>query len=102
MMHRALTSIRHKAQISLRTVPWAHRLSRNISALNGNSYGLTEEQMQLQDMANAFAENELLPYAKDWDEQKIFPIDTLRKAAQLGESFGSMFAQRILIKGVNR
>lgn len=36
-----------------------------------------------------FAENELMPFAAEWDERKHFPVDVLRKAAKLG--FGGLF-----------
>lgn len=35
-------------------------------------------------MANAFATKELYPNAQKWDQEKIFPIDVLKKAASLG------------------
>lgn len=35
-------------------------------------------------MAEDFAKRELLPNAARWDEQKHFPVDTLRAAADLG------------------
>lgn len=47
-------------------------------------FGLTHEQQAFQQTARDFATQELAPYAKVWDEQHIFPIDTLRKAAALG------------------
>lgn len=45
---------------------------------------LTEDQHAIQSMAREFAENEMLPFAKEWDEKHIFPAETLRKAASLG------------------
>lgn len=47
-------------------------------------FNLTEEQLSFRQVARQFAEDEMAPYAKEWDEQHIFPKDTLRKAAQLG------------------
>jgi butyryl-CoA dehydrogenase len=47
-------------------------------------FTLTEEQRSFQQLAREFADNEMAPYAKEWDEQHIFPIPTLRKAAELG------------------
>ncbi|MFZ3033929.1 MAG: acyl-CoA dehydrogenase family protein [Parvibaculum sp.] len=47
-------------------------------------FELTEEQQAFQDMARAFAAEELAPYAADWDRQAFFPVETLRKAAALG------------------
>jgi len=47
-------------------------------------FELTEEQRTFQHLAKAFAENEMAPFAKEWDEKHIFPIPTLQKAAKLG------------------
>lgn len=47
-------------------------------------FELTEEQQAFQDMARAFAAEELAPNAADWDRQAFFPVETLRKAAALG------------------
>jgi len=44
----------------------------------------------LKSMADSFAEKELAPFAKEWDSDKTFPEDALRKAAALG--FGGVFA----------
>jgi alkylation response protein AidB-like acyl-CoA dehydrogenase len=45
---------------------------------------LSSEQQALRDAAREFAEGELAPHAADWDEKKLFPVDTLRAAAALG------------------
>lgn len=45
---------------------------------------LTAEQQSFQDLARTFSEDNLAPYASAWDKDEIFPIDTLRQAAQLG------------------
>ncbi|MDM7849991.1 isobutyryl-CoA dehydrogenase [Pseudochrobactrum kiredjianiae] len=45
---------------------------------------LNEEQSSIVAMAADFAAQELAPHALEWDEQKHFPIDVLRKAAALG------------------
>ena len=47
-------------------------------------FELGEEQSAFQDVARQFAAEELAPYAAKWDEEAIFPVDTLRKAAALG------------------
>ncbi|HKT54179.1 MAG TPA: acyl-CoA dehydrogenase family protein [Caulobacteraceae bacterium] len=47
-------------------------------------FNLTEDQRAIQDMAREFAAAELAPHAARWDEEKIFPIETLRAAAGLG------------------
>ena len=48
------------------------------------NFEYTNDQIAIQEMAKNFAETELMPYASEWDQKEIFPIDTLRKAAQLG------------------
>ena len=52
--------------------------------------------------AKKFAENEMLPYANKWDEEKIFPLKALQKAAELGfagiyvpEKFGGSGLSRL-------
>ena len=47
-------------------------------------FGLSEEQQQFREAARAFAEGELAPNAAMWDEDSIFPVETLRAAAALG------------------
>ena len=45
---------------------------------------LTPEHIAFREMAAEFAEKQLQPYAAEWDEKKIFPIEVLRAAAKLG------------------
>lgn len=45
---------------------------------------ITAEQLEMQNLAREFAIEKLLPHASKWDEQKIFPVDVMREAAQLG------------------
>ena len=47
-------------------------------------FELTEEQRAFQETARQFAADHLEPYAAEWDEKEVFPVDTLRKAAELG------------------
>lgn len=47
-------------------------------------FALSEEQLAIQDMARRFAEDELAPHAAEWDEKKHFPVDVIRKTAELG------------------
>lgn len=47
-------------------------------------FELTEEQQAFRDLARKFAVEEMAPHAARWDEEKIFPEETLRKAAALG------------------
>lgn len=50
---------------------------------------LSEEQKAFYDMAKDFAVKKMAPNAEKWDEEKIFPIDTLRELAELG--FGGIY-----------
>ncbi|MEJ8474188.1 acyl-CoA dehydrogenase family protein [Roseibium algae] len=52
-------------------------------------FSLSEDQRAFQDMASAFARDEMEPHAREWDENSFFPIETLRKAAALG--FGGIY-----------
>lgn len=45
---------------------------------------ISDEQRAIAQMARQFAQDALAPFAKQWDEQQIFPIETLREAAKLG------------------
>src|SRR5437764_2343306 len=47
-------------------------------------FDLSEEQRAIQETARGFAHGEMMPHARDWDENSIFPVETLRKAAALG------------------
>ncbi|MCB1970946.1 MAG: acyl-CoA dehydrogenase family protein [Geminicoccaceae bacterium] len=44
----------------------------------------SEDQEALVEMARNFARSELAPHARRWDEERHFPVETLRKAAALG------------------
>lgn len=44
----------------------------------------TDEQLAIKQMAKDFADNEMAPYAGQWDKEGIFPKETLQKAGQLG------------------
>jgi len=48
------------------------------------NFDLTDDQRAIQDAASAFAAAELAPHSAKWDEEKHFPVDVLRKAAELG------------------
>ena len=53
------------------------------------SAGLNEEQKEMQSLALSFAMNEMFPKMSHWDQNHIFPVDVLRKAAELG--FGALY-----------
>jgi alkylation response protein AidB-like acyl-CoA dehydrogenase len=52
-------------------------------------FELTEEQRAMKETARAFAREEMMPFARQWDENEVFPVDTLREAAALG--FGGIY-----------
>ena len=54
-------------------------------------FSLNEDQRAFKDMAASFSRDELAPNARQWDEDSIFPIPTLRKAAELG--FGGIYVK---------
>jgi alkylation response protein AidB-like acyl-CoA dehydrogenase len=47
-------------------------------------FDLSEEQRAMKETAHAFARDEMMPYARQWDEEESLPINTLRRAAALG------------------
>jgi len=54
-------------------------------------FELSDEQRAFQETARSFARTEMMPFARDWDENETFPIETLRKAAELG--FGGIYVR---------
>ncbi|HEX6661293.1 MAG TPA: acyl-CoA dehydrogenase family protein [Sphingomicrobium sp.] len=52
-------------------------------------FDLTEDQLQIQEMARKFTADAISPFAAEWDEKHIFPRDTIREAAELG--FGAIY-----------
>ena len=45
---------------------------------------LTDDDRAIRDTARDFATEYLAPNAVEWDQSKHFPVDVLRKAAELG------------------
>src|SRR5919198_5095582 len=45
---------------------------------------LTEEQRQVKDLCRDFADAELKPNARRWDEQHHFPADAVKKLGEMG------------------
>jgi alkylation response protein AidB-like acyl-CoA dehydrogenase len=54
-------------------------------------FEFSEEQRAIQATARDFARAEMMPHAKDWDENSVFPVETLRAAAALG--FGGIYVK---------
>jgi len=47
-------------------------------------FRLTDEQLQIQQMVRDFAESEIKPHLAEWDEAQHFPVETFKRAGQLG------------------
>ncbi len=63
---------------------------------------LSEELRAIRDVAHDFAAAEMAPHAAAWDEERIFPVEALRKGAGLGfagiyvdEAFGGSNLSRL-------
>lgn len=54
-----------------------------------SQFDLSEDQRAIQDMAQRFTADAITPHAAEWDEKHIYPLDTIRAAAQLG--FGGIY-----------
>ena len=54
-----------------------------------SQFDLTDDQRQIQEMAQKFTADAITPHAAEWDEKHIFPRDTIRQAAELG--FASIY-----------
>ncbi len=52
-------------------------------------FDLTDDQREIQEVARRFTASEITPHAAKWDEEHIFPVDTIRAAAALG--FGAIY-----------
>ncbi len=49
-----------------------------------DQFQLTEDQLAIQEMARRFTADAITPFAAQWDEDHIFPHDTIKAAAELG------------------
>ncbi|MGZ8867961.1 MAG: acyl-CoA dehydrogenase family protein [Thermoanaerobaculia bacterium] len=47
-------------------------------------FRLTDEQKQIQQMVREFAESEIKPHVMEWDEAQHFPVETFKRAGELG------------------
>ncbi|NP_001428066.1 isobutyryl-CoA dehydrogenase, mitochondrial isoform 4 [Homo sapiens] len=64
---------------------------RSLTSCIDPSMGLNEEQKEFQKVAFDFAAREMAPNMAEWDQKELFPVDVMRKAAQLG--FGGVYIQ---------
>jgi alkylation response protein AidB-like acyl-CoA dehydrogenase len=53
------------------------------------NFDLTDDQVAFQATARQFARANMMPHARLWDEDEIFPVETLRNVAALG--FGGIY-----------
>uniref|UniRef100_A0A131X8G7 Isobutyryl-CoA dehydrogenase, mitochondrial n=1 Tax=Hyalomma excavatum TaxID=257692 RepID=A0A131X8G7_9ACAR len=84
------TLIRPQIRALLRAPFASHKCTAcNVSTALDATFGLSEEQIQMQKTASDFAEKEFLPYMQEWDEKEIFPVEAMRKAGELG--FGGVY-----------
>src|SRR5438045_6534216 len=54
-----------------------------------SQFDLTDDQLQIQEMARKFTADAITPFAAEWDEKHIFPRETLGEGAELG--FGAIY-----------
>ena len=47
-------------------------------------FGLTEEQQTISGMVREFADSEIAPHALEWDAEHHFPVDVIKRSADLG------------------
>lgn len=66
------------------TFTQARALSAYAGTVIDPSIGLTPEQIEFQTVAYDFAMQEMAPHATKWDEESHFPVDVLKKLAELG------------------
>ncbi len=55
----------------------------------GSQFELNEDQRAIQEMTQAFAAEQVAPYALDWDRERHFPSSVIRSTGQLG--FGGIY-----------
>ncbi|EJL24796.1 acyl-CoA dehydrogenase family protein [Novosphingobium sp. AP12] len=52
-------------------------------------FGLTEDQLAVQDTARKFTADRITPFAAEWDEKHHYPVDVWKAAGELG--FGAIY-----------
>ncbi|MFC0203740.1 acyl-CoA dehydrogenase family protein [Novosphingobium soli] len=52
-------------------------------------FGLTEDQLAIQDTARKFTADRITPFAAEWDEAHHYPVDVWKAAGELG--FGAIY-----------
>ncbi|MEB3367925.1 isobutyryl-CoA dehydrogenase [Saccharopolyspora mangrovi] len=56
----------------------------SVAAVASSPFELTDDQRAIRDAALEFAHDQLAPHAVQWDQDKHFPVETLRAAGELG------------------
>jgi acyl-CoA dehydrogenase len=54
-----------------------------------DQFQLAEDQRAIQEMARRFTADAITPFAAQWDEEHLFPRETIKAAAELG--FGAIY-----------
>ncbi len=57
-------------------------------------FGYTSEQQQLRRMVREFAESEIAPHVREWDENQTFPAEVIRQLGALG-LMGTIFPEEL-------
>ena len=57
-------------------------------------FEFTPEQIQLRKTVREFAESEILPHVLQWDEEQIFPLETIKHLGRLG-FLGAIFPEEL-------
>ena len=80
-----LSTLRNIPKMTLQTTAKVRYLSKLTGVeLVSPSIGLNEDATTFYELARSFADNELKPYAQEWDETATFPVNTFKKFAELG------------------
>lgn len=48
------------------------------------NFNLSEDQLSFQNLAGDFAKREMRDQAEKWDQERIFPVDVIKKSAEMG------------------
>ena len=84
-----VTSVDRKSETKWNWTIWQKNIKKFQTFLATS--GLNEDQLAIQELAINFAKNEMHPHMAKWDQEQIFPVETLRKAAELG--FGAVYTR---------
>ena len=55
-----------------------------VPAVTMVNFGLSEEQKMIRDMAREFCDEEVIPFAEEWDRTGTYPMEAITKAHGLG------------------